>query len=143
MLVTNLQSERLDDRHGLSADVVFEAEPRETHRVWFRWPEEYGAHETPGDPYLAGLVVSAMACRERLHIDAPTSHDLLAARHDPCFDACGPISDDDEAVVTELVPAEYLAQLSCLAIGADHADENRQVAQGCQVECDVGRTTQF
>jgi hypothetical protein len=79
MIVDGLRTDIVDGQHELSADVTFEDEPRRTERVWFRWPEAYGRPETIGDPFLAGLVISAMALRERLHVEAPVSRALLVA----------------------------------------------------------------
>jgi len=79
MIVDELRAEVVEGQHQLSADVTFEDAPRRTERVWFRWPEAYGRPETTGDPFLAGLVIAAMALRERLHVEAPVSRALLAA----------------------------------------------------------------
>ncbi|MHC4845337.1 MAG: hypothetical protein ACYTCU_04155 [Planctomycetota bacterium] len=68
-----------DGEVELTASVRFEAPAEERFTAFFRWPEAYGCPETIGDPFLAGLIVPAMSCGERLAIEAPVSRALLAA----------------------------------------------------------------
>jgi hypothetical protein len=79
MIVADVKVSRQDGAIELAAMLHFEEPAGERTRIFFRWPEAYGCPEATGDPFLAGLVVPAMACGERLHIDAPVSADLMSA----------------------------------------------------------------
>jgi len=101
MIVTDVRAETRNGEMELSATVRFEAPAEEDFRVYFRWPEAYGCPETIGDPFLAGLIVPAMACGERLHVEAPVSRALLTAlreRITPVVRRWG--WDDDRVEVT-------------------------------------------
>jgi len=79
MIVTDVAARTQGGEVELTATVRFEAPAEESFGVYFRWPEAYGCPETIGDPFLAGLIVPAMACGERLAIEAPVSRALLTA----------------------------------------------------------------
>ena len=82
MIVSDLAIREHGDGYELSADVTYERQPSESHRVWFRWPAELGAPRASGDAFLAGLFVPAMAVDEDLTIEAPVSPQLLEAAHE-------------------------------------------------------------
>ena len=78
MRVESVLSRPVGDERELRAEVVFEGGPETRRTLWFRHPDA-GAPAAAGDPFLAALLVPAMALNEDLQIDAPVSLPLLEA----------------------------------------------------------------
>jgi hypothetical protein len=76
--VESVVSRPIGDERELRAEVVFEGDPETRLPLWFRHPDA-GEPVAPGDPFLAALLVPAMALNEDLQIDAPVSAPLLEA----------------------------------------------------------------
>jgi hypothetical protein len=76
--VESVLSRPIGDERELRAEVVFEGDPETRLPLWFRQPDA-GEPAAAGDPFLAALLVPAMALNEDLQIDAPVSAPLLEA----------------------------------------------------------------
>jgi hypothetical protein len=79
MIVRHVALRSFGDTRELSAQIDYEREPRESVPLWFRWPAEHGDPVIPGDVFLVGLLLPAMALHEDLTIEAPVSEAVATA----------------------------------------------------------------
>lgn len=77
MIVSNLDLRSTPQGEELSADVTFEASPRETTRVWFLAAPDSPTPVVSGDPFFAAFYVPALYLGEDLHLDAAVTPELI------------------------------------------------------------------
>lgn len=82
MIVRHVSLRSFGDTRELSARIDYEREPRESVPLWFRWPAAHGDPPLPGDVFLVGLALPAMALGEDLTIEAPVSAAVADAGED-------------------------------------------------------------
>lgn len=77
MIVSNLDLKSTPQGEELSADVTFEAAPRQTVRVWFRASPDSPPLVLSGDPFFAAFYVPALYLGEDLHLEAAVTPELI------------------------------------------------------------------